>query len=109
MEIKAYQDRAMETAVYPQRGNNLAYAVLGLCNESGELAGKLKKTIRDFNGEITPEMRTAMMEETGDCCWYIAAVCHELGYSMNDVMVHNLAKLKSRQERGVLHGSGDNR
>ena len=109
MNFNEYQDKAMETAIYPNRGDNLVYAVLGLTNEAGEVAGKLKKCIRDNSGKLTPEIRQAVADEVSDVMWYIAACCFELGVSMNDVAVSNLAKLKSRQERGVLGGSGDKR
>ena len=47
--------------------------------------------------------------ELGDCLWYIAAICRDLGLNMGDVAADNLAKLKKRKENNTLHGSGDNR
>ena len=41
--------------------------------------------------------------------WYIAALCRDLDIDMAEVALKNLAKLKSRQERGTIKGSGDNR
>jgi NTP pyrophosphatase (non-canonical NTP hydrolase) len=41
--------------------------------------------------------------------WYIANLAVELGLDMDGIARKNIAKLKSRKERGVLHGSGDNR
>ena len=92
-----------------QRIEALLYLVLGLCSEAGELAGKLKKIIRDDNGEITPEKVVELADEVGDCGWY-QTKCHtELGLKSSEVAKRNLAKLNSRLERGVLGGSGDNR
>ena len=38
MDFHTYQQQAGETAIYPQRGSNLAYPALGLCGEAGEVA-----------------------------------------------------------------------
>jgi len=84
----------------------LAYAALGL-GEQGEVQGKIKKIIRDSNGEITGEKRQAIGAELSDQLWYIAMVADELGLSFGDLAVANLRKLQSRKERGTLKGSGD--
>jgi hypothetical protein len=34
-------------------------------------------------------------------------LAHELGYDLESIMQMNLDKLASRQQRGVLSGSGD--
>ena len=39
----------------------------------------------------------------------IAALCRDLEIDMAEVALKNLSKLKSRQERGTIQGSGDNR
>jgi hypothetical protein len=39
----------------------------------------------------------------------VAAMCSEAGLSMGEVAEHNIAKLRDRQVRSVLHGSGDER
>jgi hypothetical protein len=44
-----------------------------------------------------------------DVCWYVAVLAYELDYTLEEIMQMNLDKLRSRQERGVLSGSGDNR
>lgn len=110
MNFHEYQQHALETAIYEGRGTitGLMYAGLGL-GEAGEVQGKIKKVWRDSNGQMTREMRAKILEEIGDLLWYCAVTCSELGADINDVAVGNLAKLKSRQERGVLGGSGDNR
>ena len=109
LSFQQYETRAGETARYPGRGSgSLVYPVLGLNGEAGEVAEKLKKIVRDRGGEVGDE-RAALIKELGDVLWYVAACCHELGVSMEEVAQGNLEKLASRRERGVLHGSGDER
>jgi NTP pyrophosphatase (non-canonical NTP hydrolase) len=109
MSVNRYQQLAGETAIYPNRGSNVEYAVLGLCSESGEVAGVLKKIIRDEGGELTAEGRNKLAKELGDVTWYCAALAHELGIPLSRIMADNIQKLQDRKERNVLNGSGDNR
>ena len=109
MRATEYQDRALETAIYPNRGNNFVYPALGLVGEAGEVADKLKKVIRDNNGVLTDAVKDAVAAELGDTMWYVAVLASELGYGLDEIMAKNLAKLNSRKNRGVLTGSGDNR
>ncbi len=109
MTFQEYQEEARKTAIYPNKDNNYIYPVLGLVGEAGEIAEKIKKVIRDDNYEITDEKREELTKELGDVLWYIANLSKELNISMEDIAMRNIEKLKSRQERGVLGGSGDNR
>jgi NTP pyrophosphatase (non-canonical NTP hydrolase) len=109
MTFEEYQKQARTTAIYPDLGKNFIYPTLGLVGEAGEIAEKIKKVLRDGNGEITDEKRGELNKELGDVLWYIANLSVELGISMEEIALNNLEKLKSRQERNQLHGSGDNR
>lgn len=104
-----YQELAEGTAVYPNKGNNLVYTVLGLASEAGEVAGKLKKVIRDDDNVISDGRKLQIMDELSDVLWYLAATASELELSLQDIAKHNLEKLYSRKERSVLQGSGDDR
>lgn len=109
MNFKEYQHSAQKTAIYPNviidgvliQG---VYPALGLAGESGEVAEKIKKYIRD--GYIDKE---SLKKELGDVLWYIAALCSDFGFDLEEVAQTNLDKLQSRQERDKIHGSGDNR
>jgi len=86
-----------------------AYPAMGLAEEAGEVAGKFAKAIRDEAGVISEERKEAIKKELGDVCWFVAELSTLMGLSLEDVMQSNIAKLTSRKERNVLHGSGDNR
>jgi NTP pyrophosphatase (non-canonical NTP hydrolase) len=109
VHLSDYQLRSRATAVYPDAGSNLTYPALGLCGEAGEAAEKVKKTIRDDAGELTPERRDALAAELGDVLWYVAQLATEAGLELDEIARSNLEKLLSRRERAVLHGSGDSR
>ncbi len=109
MTLNEYQEHALETAVYPEK-YKVVYPALGLAGEAGETADKIKKVLRgDDGGVLTDEKRQAVAMEIGDVLWYCATLAHDLGYDLDTIAQMNYAKLKSRQERGKLSGSGDNR
>ena len=103
MTADFYEELASLTAIYPKE-KALEYLALGLTSEAGEVAGKVKKLIRDGKGD-----KKAIASEIGDVLWYCAMLAKETKVSLNDIMKDNLKKLYSRKERGTLQGSGDNR
>ena len=109
MDFQDYQQQSRRTAVYPEAGRNFVYPALGLCGEAGEVAEKLKKVLRDNGGELSEQTRTAVAAELGDVLWYVAQLASELGLDLGAIAQANLDKLASRQQRGVLQGSGDQR
>ena len=109
MNFTDYQTQSRKTAKYPAIGHPVIYPTLGLTNEAGEVAGKIKKIFRDKGGLIGEAEREALKGELGDVLWYLAQVCTELDLSLDDVAGHNLEKLFSRLERGKIGGDGDNR
>lgn len=104
MQLSDYQAKAMETAIFPKE-YYLIYPALGLVNEAGEYAGKVKKILRGDSGAV----KEAAAAELGDVLWYLAACAEGLGVSLNDIAQDNLNKLADRAARGVLKGNGDNR
>jgi len=107
MRLNQYQEAAQRTAIYPS-DQGLIYTVLGLVGEAGEVAEKVKKRIRDGD-DGSGNFEDALALELGDVLWYIANCASELGFSLSDIAIQNLAKLDSRRTRGVLGGSGDER
>ena len=108
MELNDYQKRALETAIYPTEAK-IVYPTLGLTGEAGEVADKVKKVIRDFKGDFSESVRYELAKELGDVLWYIAALSHDLGYTLEEIGEMNNAKLASRKQRGMINGNGDNR
>jgi len=104
-----YEDLAGQTAIFPKE-KALEYLALGLTSEAGEVAGKVKKLIRDGEDVEGFEIKKiAIAAEIGDVLWYCAMMAKEVGVPLNTIMQENLEKLHSRKERGTLSGSGDER
>jgi len=80
-----------------------------LVDEAGEVAGKIKKLYRDYDGVLTEEYKKEISKELGDVIWYLSQLCTKLGLSMEDVAQMNIDKLRSRLERNKITGDGDNR
>ena len=107
MNINDYQLGALETAIYPKE-HKIIYPALGLAGEAGETADKVKKFLRgDYS--LDSEHKKAIALEIGDVMWYCATLANDLGYSLEEVAQMNLDKLRSRNQRGKLHGNGDER
>ena len=109
MDFQEYQKQSRKTAIYPEAGNNFVYPTLGLAGESGEVAEKIKKVIRDKGGIIDDETRESIKKELGDVLWYVAQIATELDLSLEDIASSNIEKLLSRLDRDKLKGDGDNR
>lgn len=108
MQANDYQRETLNTAVYPDAGTGsdieLYYLTMGLTSEAGEVAGKIKKLLRD--GEYDPGN---VAYELGDVCWYVARLADAIGYEFEDILQINFNKLSDRKVRNVLQGSGDDR
>ncbi|MAO25331.1 MAG: hypothetical protein CMJ25_31705 [Phycisphaerae bacterium] len=106
MKLNDYQNRANETAIYPE---GLNYPILGLAGEAGEICNKYKKIIRDKGGDVDVNDLDELAKELGDVLWYVAQIATELGTDLETVARVNIMKLGDRKDRGVLGGSGDER
>tara|TARA_Y100001970_G_C14253757_1_gene873632 strand:- start:3005 stop:3334 length:330 start_codon:yes stop_codon:yes gene_type:complete len=109
MNFNTYQSKASKTALYPNIGSNPIYPTLGLVGESGEIAEKVKKVIRDKNGFFDEESKEGLKLELGDVLWYLSQLSCELGYSLEEIAKCNLDKLEIRLKENKIHGSGDQR
>jgi NTP pyrophosphatase (non-canonical NTP hydrolase) len=105
MDFDDYQKQALKTLL--PSSNNIPYVALGLINEAGEVAGKIKKWIRDNEQDIDKLDKDAIADELGDTLWYLTMLAQLLDLKLSSVAQKNIDKLASRQERGKLTGSGD--
>jgi NTP pyrophosphatase (non-canonical NTP hydrolase) len=108
MTVNEYQQKALETAIYPE-DKRIFYPTLGMAGEAGEVADKVKKVIRDNGQVFTDGKKREIAKEIGDVMWYCATLANDLGYSLEEIAEMNIQKLESRKQRGMIGGSGDNR
>ena len=113
MKFDEYQEKAKKYDFFQETSdfneNGFLEKVLGLVGEAGETADKIKKIIRDKNGNPTNDDKVEIAKELGDTLWYMVNIARYMGFSMSEVAQMNLDKLESRWERNKLHGEGDNR
>jgi len=108
MTLNDYQKQALTTNI--NHGNHVFFdRMFGLVGESGEMADKVKKWIRDDQADWNKLDKEALAAELGDVLWYVATLAESLDYTLEEVGQKNLAKLKDRQQRKTLSGKGDNR
>lgn len=114
MTFDEYQKLAATTDITASKGEGVLSIsfmdkVLGLVGESGEVADKVKKILRDKDAQLSKDDRAELAKELGDVLWYVSTVADNLGVNLDDVASNNIKKLKDRQIRGKLGGSGDDR
>lgn len=109
MNPNTYQKQALRT-VCPQNkalkrienrphGSQILHAVIGLTGEVGELASAVEKFAyyeQQFDSNN-------VVEEIGDCLWYLVELCDAIGVSLETCMDLNIAKLKSRYPEKFNH------
>lgn len=104
-----YQRLSRKTWAVVDCNDTITYPTLGLLNEAGEVAGKIKKIFRDKNGVITETDREALKYELGDVLWYLTQLATELDLTLDEIAKANIEKLYSRLERDKIGGDGDYR
>ena len=62
MEMNEFQRQALQTAIYPQELRTI-YPLIGITGETGEVAEKVKKVIRDRNGIFSKSDRLEIAKE----------------------------------------------
>jgi len=104
-----YQEQSRKTYSEIATDDPITYPTLGLVNEAGEFAGKVKKIFRDKDGEFSGADKEALKSELGDVLWYLTQICTNLGFTLEEVADANLDKVFDRLERDAINGDGDNR
>jgi NTP pyrophosphatase (non-canonical NTP hydrolase) len=68
------------------------HGIVGVAGEAGELLDAMKKAV--FYGHKLD--RENLKEECGDLLWYLTAIIRSEGWSFEEVMLENIAKLRQR-------------
>ena len=109
MQHEQYSEAIKSFCIYPDAfcGTDVekAYLCLGLASEAGEVASLMKKEMRDG----VDFGREKWLSEFGDVLFYITRLADVYGFTMEDLMLENVAKLNDRKQRNVITGFGDNR
>ncbi|MEI7055913.1 nucleoside triphosphate pyrophosphohydrolase family protein [Nocardioides sp. CCNWLW239] len=109
MDLNAYQQAALRTAAPKDKPHEVFHLLLGLVGETGEIAEKAKKIVRDHDSDFARWDVDDLAKELGDTLWYVAVLADHFGLELDDVAERNIAKLADRQRRGAIRGSGDDR
>ena len=109
MNLNDYQQAALRTAAPRDKFNELFHLLLGLVGETGEIAEKAKKIVRDKDSDFSQWDTEDLTKELGDTLWYVAVIADYFDIPLENVAQLNIAKLADRQNRSMLSGSGDNR
>lgn len=109
MNFNDYQTDAAKTNTMTDPVLAPMYYTLGLTGESGEIAEKVKKIVRNHSGDFSKLDHDDIKKELGDVLWYLAMLAETFDIKLDDVASTNIAKLADRANRGVIKGSGDNR
>jgi NTP pyrophosphatase (non-canonical NTP hydrolase) len=109
MNMNDYQQAALRTAAPREKHNELFHLLLGLVGETGEIAEKAKKIVRDKDSDFSQWDIEDLTKELGDTLWYVAVVAAYFDIPLEDVAQLNITKLADRQQRSTLSGTGDNR
>lgn len=109
MQTENYLVEARKTALYRSPEERIRQTSLGFAEEAGELIGKIKRFYRDHDEKFSTEWREGFVKEAGDVMWYLTILLDAFGITLDEVLLKNVEKLRDRQARGVIRGSGDSR
>lgn len=112
-----YSKIASSTAIYPNEISveshhkiiGILYCALKLSGESGEVAEQIGKSIRDDHGKISDDRLWKLKKELGDVLWYVNELSQLLGFTLEEIAIHNNMKLAARKMNGTISGSGSDR
>lgn len=104
--LEYYQKFTPTTAVYESPMEE-AYLISGFAAEVGEVMDVYAKFYRgDYDEKVLKEK---ISKELGDVMWFLSQICNMEDLSLEQIIMQNIEKLKSRKERDVIKGSGGNR
>lgn len=94
-ELEEYQEFVKSSRKQNDKEYFVTYPVIGMCAEAGEVLEIIQKGIRkdqmDWENQVDK-----FRDELGDVIWYLACVCNDLGITIDEVIEHNIDKLRKR-------------
>ena len=102
--LKLYQEFQPTTELPVVKGD-IAYSIMGLFGELGEVMELLKKKQRD-NKEVSKD---TLEKECGDVEWYWTKLLNDLGLDRETILIKNRDKLIDRKNRNMIKGDGSSR
>ena len=69
---------------------------LGLAEEAGEVAGLMKRVLRNFPKDQERITKENFIDEMGDVLWYLTACCISHETSLEEIWGYNIKKLQKR-------------
>jgi NTP pyrophosphatase (non-canonical NTP hydrolase) len=96
MQMNEYQKaaaRTMNPKLYPEQQAN--HALHGMAAEVGEIHGLLQKS---YQGHVIECAH--LKKELGDLLWFVSEYCTALGWTLEEVALENIDKLKARYPEG---------
>jgi len=82
---------------------DLEYAGLGLCSEAGEVAGELKKVLRNDNHLLTEDRKARILDELSDVLWYVQQIANLIDTDLPELIDHLDFKLEGRKVRNQIN------
>ena len=102
MKANQYQQLAIRTFIdspdfdISPKDVMISWWAIGLTGEAGEVADLVKKGVYHQQGIDKLQMK----KELGDVLWYLTELCSTFGFTLEEVMQHNIDKLKARFPEG---------
>lgn len=95
MELDEFQKQALKSVAVPGKGTDaLAHRTLGLSGESGEVANRVKKIIRDSSGKYTEADVEFLRKKLGDSLYYVAVLAEFFGLTLDEIAEFNVEQSK---------------
>ena len=104
MELKEYQRLCELTAKkdFETKTEEIMCWGLGVTGEAGDIGSCIKKTFAHKK-----DVKEGIKENIGDMMWYTAMICNFFGWSLDEVLLENVEKLKKRFPEGFTYKSVD--
>ena len=96
MNFEEYRIAAQRTSNTAARHEKILNGAMGLAGEAGEVIDLVKKYM--FQGHDIDLDK--LIDEAGDCLWYLAELSVGLGVSLEDIAMRNVEKLWRRFPQG---------